>query len=147
MVWDEWQRYRLAADRQALLQQFPGFDFFNPFGRTFVYGVYHSNTGHPYGIRIYLPAGYPDECPTTYVTEPLPLMGYTQPIVAYGTSHEMHTWASDRDGWVKVCTYRPEMWSAAISIVKIVRKAMLWVTAYECHLQDGSPISRFLMDA
>ncbi|MEU4513332.1 hypothetical protein AB0G05_27860 [Nonomuraea wenchangensis] len=147
MAWDEWQRYRLAADRKTLLQQFRGFDFFDPLGETFVYGTYRSNTGHPYGIRIYLPSGYPEECPATYVSEPVPLMGYTQPIVAYGTSHEMHTWASDREGWVKVCTYRPEMWSAAISIAKIVRKAMLWVTAYECHLQDGSPISRFLMDA
>ncbi|MGW0810460.1 hypothetical protein [Nonomuraea sp. NPDC002799] len=147
MAWDDWQRYVLAAERKFLRKEFPGFDFFNPLGDTFVHGTYLSNTDHSYGLRIYLPAGFPDECPSTYVTEPHPLMGYSQPILQYETSHEMHTWKTDRAGWVKVCTYRPEAWSAGISIVKVVRKAMLWLTAYECHLQDGSPISRFLMDA
>jgi hypothetical protein len=145
MTWDSLQRYRLAQEQAVLRQEYPGFSFYDPQGATYVSGRWVSNSGRPFSLRVSLPSGYPDECPASYITSPSPLRGYFSRIESYGTSHDMHTWVTDRPGWVKICTYHPEHWSAAHSIAKVVRKGQLWMLAYECHLQDGRPIADFLM--
>ncbi|REE96924.1 hypothetical protein [Thermomonospora umbrina] len=149
MGWDSYQRRRLAEERAALRTHFPSFSFYEPTGRTYVEGLWWSNNGNAYEMRIVVPPGYPDECPSTYITHPRPLLDWTRhkTIESYGTSHSMHVWATDRPGWVKICTYRPEYWSAAHSMLKIIRKGMLWTLAYECHLEDGQPLTNFLMDS
>jgi hypothetical protein len=73
-------------------------------------------------------------------------MGFHQEVMEYGNSHAMHTWISDRPPWVRLCTYRPERWSAAHSIEKVLQKAMLWIEAYEAHVDSGRPISAFLLN-
>lgn len=148
MTWQPHQVYRLAAEHDVLRWEFPGFAFYEPKGDTYVAGTWRSNMGNDYWLRIMIPKGYPDECPSTYVTWPSPLWGYRsrRTMESYGGNHDMHTWQTDRVGWVKICTYQPRMWSAEHTITKIIRKGMLWLVAYECHLQDGSPLKRFLMD-
>ncbi|WP_338760925.1 hypothetical protein V7968_32670 [Nocardia vulneris] len=148
MTWAPYQQHRLGYDKAALRQHFPGFTFHRPTGDTCVLGTWFSNTGRRYDLRVAVPPGYPDECPSTYITYPTPLRDWTgvKPIESYGTSHSMHVWQTDMPGWVKICTYRPESWSAAHSMVKIVRKGLLWIVAYECHLQDGTPLMHFLLN-
>lgn len=147
MSWDTIQQWRLAAEKNVLEQEFPGFSFHDPTGSTYVSGQWRSNTGQYYGLRVQLPPGFPDECPSTYITSPSPLYGYRRrrTIASYGTSHSMHTWESDHAGWVKLCTYHSSDWSADHTIVKVIRKGMLWILAYECHLDEGKNISDFLM--
>jgi hypothetical protein len=145
MGWDAFQRYRLAQEKDVLAHEYPAFTFSDMTGSTFVSGTWVSNSREYYSLQVSLPPGYPDECPSTYVTYPSPLRGYRKNIAAYGTSHDMHTWESDKAGWVKICTYRPERWSAAHSIAKVIRKGQLWILAYECHLDRGEPIKNFLM--
>jgi hypothetical protein len=149
MAWAIHQQYRLGEEWKGLKDNFQTFTFKDPAGAAYVHGFWVSNQGAHYELRIPVPPGYPDECPSTYITYPAPLRDYTgmTTIESYGTSHEMHVWKTDRPGWVKICTYRPEYWSADNSMVKIIRKALLWIVAYECHLQDGSPIKKFLLDA
>jgi len=144
-MWQAYQQLRLAQERLALEQQLPNFTLHNPIMGTYVAGWWMSNTDQWYHIQLHLPLAYPDAAPDTYVTHPSPLYGYNKPIESYGSSHEMHTWATDRPGWGKVGIVRPEYWSAAYSIVKVLRKAMLWITAYECHLDDGQSIAKFLI--
>jgi ubiquitin-protein ligase len=146
-VWKPYQQLRLAQEEAALRSFMPGFQFYNRFTGTYVGGDWMSNTNRQYQIRIYVPKAYPDDIPHTYVTSPSPLYGYGvgNRIEAYGDSHSMHTWKTDQPGWVKICIVRPEDWSAAYSLVKVLRKAMLWLTAYECHLDDGTPIANFLI--
>ncbi|GAB2862669.1 hypothetical protein GCM10027200_73960 [Lentzea nigeriaca] len=144
-MWRPHQQLRLAQEEYALRANLPGFSFHDRTGSTYVSGWWQSNTNRTYEIRLHLPRGYPDEAPSTYVSYPTPLMGFDKRIEAYGTSHAMHTYETDRAGWVKVCIVRPEDWSAAYSVIKVLRKAMLWITAYECHLDDGRPIENFLM--
>ena len=149
MTWDHYQRERLALEWSGLRRHFPEFSFYDTTGNTYVSGDHVSNNGYPYRLHISLPPGFPDECPHTYVTSPTPLMNWnrTATIESYGTSSAMHVWQSDQPGWVKICTYRPEQWSAAHSLVKVIRKAKIWIIAYECHLQDGQPLENFVMHA
>jgi len=146
-VWESYQQLRLAQEEAALRSFMPAFRFYDRLTNTYVAGQWVSNTNRKYDIRIYVPNAYPDEIPRTYVTSPSPLYGYAfrYLIEAYGDSHDMHTWQTDRPGWVKICIVRPEDWSAAYSLVKVLRKAMLWLTAYECHLDDGTRIADFLI--
>jgi hypothetical protein len=149
MSWDRVQQYRLAMEKLVLEQELPGFAFYDPIGRTYVSGNWRSNSGNHYGLHVQLTAGFPDECPSVYITSPSPLYGYARrkTIASYETSHAMHTWKSDRPGWVKVCTYHVSDWSADQTLVKVIRKGMLWILAYECHLDEGRDISDFLMSA
>lgn len=148
MGWAEYQRLRIAQDQFVMRGEHPGFGFYNLTGRTYISGPHISNTSRRYDVLITLPAGYPDECPSTYVTGPNPLRDWRGKLLeAYGTNAKMHVWQTDFAGWVKICTFRPESWNAAISLNKVTRKALLWLAAYECHLDDGSPLSRFLLEA
>jgi len=149
MSWRPYQQRRLAEEQAYLRYYLPDFEFYSPVRDTYVSGWWTSNLRRQYQIQVHLPGAYPDAPPNTYVCYPTPLYGYRgqKLIESYGNSHSMHTWESDRPGWVKVCIMRPEHWSGEYSIVKILRKAMLWITAYECHLDDGRPIREFLMDA
>jgi hypothetical protein len=143
-MWQPYQQRRLAQERVALQRHMPSFQFFNPTQDTYISGWWASNTNQQYQITSYLPDVYPEAMPDTYVTFPSPLPAYRGLIESYGTSHDMHTYATDQPGWVKVCIVRPEDWSAAYTMLKVLRKAQLWLTAYECHLDDGQPIKNFL---
>lgn len=146
-MWRPYQQVRLAQERLALEHNLPAFTFHSLVQDTYVSGWWTSNTNRRYQIRVDLPPGYPDEIPSTYITNPSPLYGFGDRyrLDSYGSNHDMHTWETDRAGWVKICIVRPEEWSAAFSVVKVLRKAMLWLTAYECHLDDGRAIAKFLM--
>jgi hypothetical protein len=145
MSWDQTQQYRLAMEQAILRSELPAFTFHDPTGKTYVSGQWTSNKTRAYGLRVELSAGFPDECPNTYITSPSPLRGYSATLESYGTSHAMHTWETDHPGWTKVCIYQPSDWSAAHTIAKVLRKAMLWITAYECHLASGKDICAFLL--
>jgi hypothetical protein len=149
MAWEPYQMYRLAQDQSVLRREYPSFHFYDTTGRTYVQGSWISNMNRRYTLRVHLSSGYPDECPSTYITSPTPLYGWRrlQTIDSYGTSTAMHVWQTDCPGWVKVCTFRPQFWSSSTSINKVVRKGTLWIAAYECHLEDGSPIKNFLREA
>lgn len=143
--WQPYQQKRLAEERQLLRSTMPGFDIRQPLGDTHVAGEWVSNAGYLYEVRIYLPRGYPDECPSTYVVSPSPLLDHRgKPVVKWGDSHMGHTWKSDRRGWVKLCTFRPANWDASNSLVQIARKSLLWIVAYEQHVRQGTQIDDLL---
>ncbi len=144
-MWKPYQQVRLSQEQQVLRRLLPGFSFHDKAGDTHVLGWWTSNGDRQYQIRVNLPPEYPDSIPSTYITYPTPLYSRDRRMEEYGNSHAMHTWRTDRPGWTKICIVRPEDWSAAYSVVKVLRKAMLWATAYECHLDDGRPIADFLL--
>ena len=146
MTWNAHQQYRLAIERTILREHMPDFDFYDPAGETTVEGEWTSSRNNTYRLVLSLPPGFPDECPSCYVASPTPLMGFHEELIEYGNSHAMHTWISDRPPWVRLCTYRPERWSAAHSLEKVLQKAMLWIEAYESHVDSGRPISAFLLN-
>jgi hypothetical protein len=146
MTWDKHQQYRLAVEKRILREHMPDFEFHDPLGDARVEGRWTSSRGVSYRLVVTVPPGFPDECPSCYVAEPCPLVGFHQEVTSYGNSHAMHTWTTDRAPWVRICTYRPERWSADHSIEKVLQKAMLWIEAYEAHCESGRPISAFLLN-
>jgi hypothetical protein len=146
MKWMHHQQVRLAQENQVLATELPWFQFYDPAGDAYVAGRWWSSARNQYEIRIEVPRGYPDECPLTYVSYPSPLRGYWKPIEEYGASQSMHTLQTLHPGWVRVCTMRPERWRPTYSLEKLARKAMLWLEAYECHMDEGRPIAEFLAE-
>lgn len=146
MAWEKHQQYRLALEKRILTERMPDFRFHDPLGDTTVEGTWRSSRGNAYRLVVSIPPGFPDECPSCYVAEPAPLIGFHQALTDYGNSHAMHTWDTDRPPWVRICTYRPERWNASHSVEKVLQKAMLWLEAYESHVESGRPISAFLLN-
>lgn len=145
MAWEYYQQYRLATEKAILAKDFPHFTFYNPFENTYISGTWKSSRNNYYTIRIVLPQGFPDECPDTYITYPSPLQGKFKPIESYGTSHDMHCWATPVPGWTKICTFRPAYWSAEFSLAMVALKAQLWLEALEFHRDTGRNIAEFLL--
>lgn len=145
-MWQEYQKMRLAQEATAVeaLMPYFGYDYGVDYMRFS--GRWWSNLDRYYVVQLELPPTYPDAVPDTYVVEPSPLLDFNgRRMTTHGSSHAMHTWATDRDGWVKVCIVRPEDWSAEYSVVKVLRKALLWITAYESHTKSGRPIADYLL--
>ena len=147
MSWSPEQQQRLAAERGVLKQRFPGFEFVDPTGDTTVEGHHKSSLSTTYFIVVKLPSGYPDECPSTYIAWPSPLRGREKPLEEYGSTHDMHVWETDVPGWTKICTYNPTRWRSSETLDKVLHKAILWIEAYEAHVETGRPIAHYLMAA
>lgn len=146
MTWQPHQQIRLATEWHLLREHLPDFEFFDRTGRTYVLGKWRSPKGYVYTIRIDLPRGYPDECPKTYIVAPSPLLDhYGKHMTRHGASHSYHTWRSDRPGFVQVCTYRPEYWDSASTLIQLVHKSFLWLIAYDEHRATGKQISDLLL--
>lgn len=145
MAWDTYQRYRLAMEKEIVEKDFSHFTFYNPAIDTFLQGVWSSSKDNQFVIRIQLPSGFPEECPSTYVTYPTPLWGRYKSIESYGSSHAMHCWQTDKPGWSKICTFQPQFWSAEYSLAMVALKAQLWLEALESHRETGRDIAEFLL--
>ncbi len=156
MGWREDQKYRLAVERVLVNEHMPGFVFRDPVGDTLVEGSFVTSANKAYGVRIEIPSGFPDQCPRAYITSPSPLWSYGQSnslwrklmeknINEKGISHEMHTLSPHSNGWVQVCHFRPERWSADLTLIQVLLKVRLWLEAYELHSLTGRPIDDFLL--
>jgi ubiquitin-protein ligase len=146
MAWSEEQRNRLALEKQLLEINMPGFYFYEPTGNTYVFGEFPTNCGNKYGVRVEIPLGFPDQCPKVYITTPNPLWGYgnRKKIADYGIDHLMHTLSPHANGWIQVCHFKAERWTATCTLYKILIKVRLWLEAYEGHRNTGKFIDDFL---
>jgi hypothetical protein len=146
MPWQHYQQVRLAQESYVLARDMPDFKFVEPTGRTHVSGWWYSQKNNPYLIRIDLPAGYPDECPSTYIEWPTPLLDHwNRQMIRHGDSHEYHTWKTKRPGLVNICTFRPAYWNSSNTTVQLIHKSFLWIIAYEEHRASGKKISDLLL--
>jgi hypothetical protein len=51
-------------------------------------------------------------------------------------------WASSR----QICTYRAAYWNSSGTLIQLIHKAFLWITAYEAHRDSGRKIKELLLD-
>jgi len=146
MMWETYQRNRLAFEAQLLAQEFPHFGFHEPTGDTYLSGYQSTSAGSSYHLWLPIPRGYPDQCPPAYIYRPNPLQGHRglRTINSYGSSHEMHTLGNGAHGEVQICHFRPERWDASVTLAKVLLKCALWLEAYEQHLRTGSGIAKFV---
>lgn len=147
-MWTIEQRRRLALEHQILQRE--GFTQFGVYHQPSV-DSYHasgfttSNAGYRYGLWISIPAGYPQERPPLYVTDPCPLlMRDRTPLSSLGVSHKMHTLSPSTNGMVQICHWRDNRWYSGIVLQKVFLKALIWIEAYEQHIATGRDIVDFV---
>jgi hypothetical protein len=139
---------RLTLENQILqrdgMAQFQVFE--SPSGAYYLWGEHRTNAGNPYTLWVPLPSGFPHERPPLYIHAPNPLWGYAygKTINSYGLSHGMHTLNNGPNSEVQICHWRSDRWHSAITLNKVMLKAMLWLEAYEQHLSTGRDIDEFV---
>ena len=100
--------------------------------------------GGSYGLLITAEPDYPSSMPEVYLVRPLVLRdALGRELLAISPSHEMHL-LKPRNRFLRLCHYKPESWHPSVTLYKVVLKSLLWLTAYENHLQSGRPITDYL---
>lgn len=147
-MWTAEQRQRLVLEHEVLQRE--GFTQFSVYqdkvaDTYYAAGVTLSNAGYKYRLYISIPSGYPHECPSMYITDPLPLlMADRTPLTRLGVSHQMHTLAPSTNGMAQICHWRPARWHSGILLQKVFLKGLIWIEAYEQHIDTGRPLAEFV---
>jgi hypothetical protein len=145
-IWTKEQRVRLASEKQILAQELESFwwEDLTTKGSTTVQGDYRSSSGNSYRLCVRIPANYPDQMPNLYVISPCPLKGFKdKPFNNNESSHAMHTWFSDWNGYVKICHCKDEYWTASDTLFGVLMKGILWLEAFEAHRRNGKNIDNY----
>src|SRR3954471_6059520 len=135
MQWAPYQVERIMHEAGILAVELPDYILYElPSKVLYIRGYWESNGGFAYGIQIELPAGYPDECPDTWIVSPSPLYDYWgRDMRTHKTSGEYHIWDGNGAQALKICTFRPAWWDASNTLVQLVHKSHLWILAFEEH--------------
>lgn len=147
-MWNTEQRQRLVLEHEILQRE--GFSQFSVYYENsddsyFAAGYATSNAGYRYRLWIPIPAGYPQQRPPMYITEPHPLLMRDQtPVSALGVSHKMHTLAPSANGMVQICHWRDNRWHSGIVLQKVLLKGLIWIEAYEQYIANGRDLADFV---
>jgi hypothetical protein len=147
-LFDDFQTDRLQFEEGELKNNHPHCEFSLGDDYAFV-RIWHQVSGAWYRLRVFVPAGYPDEKPRVYVEVPSPLPAYlpNKKISDYAPSHNYHVLSTSQKGEVQICHFPDSVWDASKTIHLVVLKAKLWLQAYgEHHLRTGQPICDFFDD-
>ena len=145
MAWSATQRERLALEKGILEKYFPNnrVSWNDPLRvNSWVEITMTSNSNKAYKIRVYLASDLPNSCPEMVMVSPKNLKQRTGEALP-DTSSEFHTLGM-RDGYFKLCHYRPALWTADITLYQVFMKGRLWIAAYEGHLATGKNMDVYL---
>jgi hypothetical protein len=100
--------------------------------------------GGTYGLLLVAAPDYPSSMPEAYLARPLVLRDFRgRELLAISPSHEMHL-LKPNGRFIRLCHYKSENWHPNVTLYKVVLKCMIWLVAYENHLQSGRPITDYL---
>ena len=103
-MWSTEQRQRLYLEHQVLQrEEFTQFSVYHDQSNDTYYacGYASSSSGRRYRLYITIPSGYPDQRPSMYITDPLPLlMRDGTKLTDLGTSH----YSRPRTEWFRSAT-------------------------------------------
>jgi hypothetical protein len=100
--------------------------------------------GGSYRLLLTAAPDYPSSLPEVYLIHPLILRDFHgRELLSLSPSHEMHL-LKPGGRFIRLCHYKPENWHPNVTMYKVVLKCMLWLVAYENHLQSGRPITDYL---
>ena len=100
--------------------------------------------GGKYRLLIVAEGDYPSSVPEAYVIQPLVLRdAHGRELLAISPSHEMHL-LKPNSRFIRLCHYKSEAWHPNVTLYKVVLKCLIWLVAYENHLQSGRPITDYL---
>jgi ubiquitin-protein ligase len=100
--------------------------------------------GGTYTLLLVAAADYPSSLPEVYIVSPLVLRDCRgRELLAISPSHEMHL-LKPNSRFIRLCHYKAENWHPNVTLYKVVLKCLIWLVAYENHLQSGRPITDYL---
>lgn len=137
---------RLNIERTILERSFPGASAFHDLGKpgARLEVTLPTSSGARYGLSVGLAADYPASVPQVFIVRPLVLRDFLgQDLLAISPSHTMHL-LKPRERHIQLCHYKAQNWHPNVTLYKVVLKCLLWLEAYENHLQSGRPITDYL---
>ena len=144
MSWSTAQKNRLAIEKDLLERYFQDrVKWYNP--TSFDANVeikMTSNSNKRYTFRVYLPENFPNSCPDMVLVSPQSFPCKNGRSIP-STSHEFYT-IGMRNGCLKLCHFRPQMWTADNTLYQVFMKGRLWIEGYEAHLNTGKDMDVFL---
>ncbi|HNX03993.1 MAG TPA: hypothetical protein PKI32_00740 [Opitutales bacterium] len=100
--------------------------------------------GGSYRLLVVAESDYPSSMPEVYVIQPLVLRdAHGRELLSISPSHQMHL-LKPNSRFIRLCHYKPEAWHPNVTLYKVVLKCLIWLVAYENHLQSGRPITDYL---
>jgi len=100
--------------------------------------------GGTYGLLLTAAPDFPSSMPDAFLVRPLVLRDFHgRELLAISPSHEMHL-LKPGGRFIRLCHYKPENWNPNVTLYKVVLKCMIWLVAYENHLQSGRPVTDYL---
>ncbi len=100
--------------------------------------------GGRYTLLLTTAPDYPSSMPEAFLIKPLVLRDFHgQELLAISPSHKMHL-LKPEGRFLRLCHYKPENWHPNVTLYKVVLKCLIWLVAYENHLQSGLPITDYL---
>ena len=146
MPWSLSQRQRLARERNELEAYFRDtVKWINPTDQhaTKVEVTVTCSNDKEYTLRVYLPSDFPNSCPSMIVSSPCYCLKKNSGSFLNVSSSEDHT-LSSKDGCTQICHCKPDLWRNDNTLNQVITKGLIWLEAYEVHLETGYPIDLYL---
>jgi len=96
-----------------------------------------------YVLRVYIPNDFPNSCPSVVVFSPNGILRRANGSFLRNASRSDHVLPS-KDGYTQICHFRSDIWMGDATLSQVVKKGVIWLEAYELHLQTGDPLDKFL---
>ena len=146
MAWSKVQQVRLATERGILEEFFKDkvewIDPTNP-SQTRVELDLKSSSDRRYKLRLYLNEDFPNSCPHMAIVYPKNLRTKNnRPLPLLDKS--FHTLGYTVDKFTKLCHFSPDLWTADNTLYQVLMKGIMWIEAYEGHLDTGNPMDFYL---
>ena len=144
--WSEVQRARLQTEKDILEQYFSDkVKWIEPTdpSKTRVELELKSSSDKTYKLRLYLNEDFPNSCPHMAIVYPNNLRTKAKrPIPLLDKS--FHTLGLTVDQFTKLCHFSPDLWTPDNTLYQVLIKGIMWIEAYEGHLQTGNSMDFYL---
>ena len=146
MSWSEAQQKRLSIEKSLLDKKFHcNVTWINPTsaGNTRVEWKVNTNNGKAYTLRVYIPKGYPNDCPILVVSSPSHVLKRKDGTCLDSLSGSDHIYSA-HDGFTEICHHDKSRWTGINTLDQVLMKGRLWLEAYEIHLRTGEGLDTYL---
>ena len=102
-----------------------------------------STKGKKHVLRVYIPPDFPNSCPPMVAISPDGLLRRKDRSLLGIASRQDHV-LSSKDGYTRIYHFPANKWVGNRTLFQVIKKGLVWLEAYELHLQTGDAIDLFL---
>ena len=99
--------------------------------------------GKKYVLGVYIPPDFPNSCPSMVVIAPNGILKRKDHSLLGFASRQDHVLRS-KGGYTRISHFPANNWVGNETLLQVIRKGLVWLEAYEMHLQEGYSIGCFL---